>query len=319
MNARRATQLAVVVVLLLSGALAWRTWKRRQPVVAVVEHAQCRERSVPLPAVSPSSAPLTVVAPGVTLRIDGRAPEPQLTEGVHQLEATAPEAQPARLALRVVGPVVIDARVSHGAVTVLPFGARCDGCSMAETDLDVRYRTNVFGALPDVASALSTGDWLRAAQTVRAVPMQDRTTPEASRLLAVLYALAGRVSLADELVRTLPKNDPLHAALARQEEQVRERSLTKLETEVARWNATSDRFQRVTDAFVEDAPDLMTELTWAFDGYSTRFAQAHTAGDSLAAEAALAGASKVLNDGLTRLRALRRDDCAWQRRVVATF
>lgn len=312
MNTRRVTQLAVVVVLLLAGVLAWRTWKRRQPVV---DRAPCPERAVPLPPVLPSSAPLTVVALGVTLRIDGRAPEQTLSEGVHQLEATAPDAQRARLAIRVEGfrPVVLDVRASHGAVTVLPFGARCDGCTVAETELDVRYRTNVFGALPDVASALSTGDWLRAAQTMRAVPMEDRATPETTRLLAVLYALAGRPSLAEALVRTLPKNDPLHGALAAQLSHV------KLDAEVIRWNATTDRFQRVTDAFVEDAPELLTELTWTFDGYSVRFAQAHTAEDSLSAEAALLGATKALDEAINQLRASKPDDCSWQRRINTTF
>ncbi|MGV3623735.1 MAG: hypothetical protein ACO1OB_23150 [Archangium sp.] len=321
MNARRGIPLAVVVVVALVGALGWRTWRRAQvvnthvPPVAPVK--SCPERLVSPPPVLAelSQAPLLINSPGVTVKLDGREANGLVAAGVRELEATAPGARTAKFQMRfeAMQPVIIDARVVDGVVSVLIIGARCSSCAVADTDLDLSFRTNAFGSWSDVANALATGDWLKAVVAVRAIPPGDRQTPEALRLLAILQSMAGRQSVAESLVA---KQEPL---VEKRAAMLKDLAPRQLETEVARWNATTERFQRLTDAFGADAPDQVSALTWTFDGFSTRFLQAHGTKDVIAAEVALQSASKALDDAIREIRALEPDDCEWQRRVVATF
>lgn len=293
------------------------------PTVAHDAGLGCPERSVPLPRLLPhvSAAPLLLNTPGVTVRVDGAPVGTALAEGTHLVEATADGAQAARLQLRVEAftPVLLDAREHEGVVTLLVLGARCASCPPSDTDLDLRFRTNVFGAPRDVASALSTGDWLRAAQTMPAIPEADRAAPELRRLLAVLYVFAGRPSLAEAELAKLPADDALRAQQTARERLVSQVSRRQLDTATERWNALSDRFQRVTEAFVDDAPEVVTDLTWALDGFSQRLLLAHGTRDAIGGEVAIQGATLAIDKALEQLRALHPDDCAWQRRVVATF
>lgn len=321
MNARRAIPLAVAVAVLLVAALGWRTWKRSHVVAPVAQPvAECLEKStMPKPVLQElSQAPLIINAPNVKVTFDGREANGLVAAGLHLLEASSPEARSARFQVRVeaMQPVIIDARVTEGAVTVLLLGARCSTCAVTDTDINLNYRTDAVGSLSDVAQSLSNGDWLRAAQSMRAVPMNDRESEEATRLNAVLHAFAGRQSDAEALVA---KQDVMKEQFAKRSALLKSLAPRQLETAVARWNATTERFQRLTEAFGNDAPDQMTALTWTFDGFSTRFLQAHGTLDVIAGEASLQSATKALDDSIKELRAMKPDDCEWQRRLVATF
>jgi len=272
-----------------------------------------------LPAAS--AAPLTVLAPDVTLRIDGAPAGTTVSEGLHLIEAVAPGATPTSLQVRVSPfvPVVLDARVTAGAVTLLMVGARCETCVHTDTELRLDYQRGGIGDVRGVARALSLGDWVLAAQQVRTIAPDDRKSPELVRLVAVLCALAGRPSLVHEQVSALPKQDPLVKALAQREKEEALVPQRQLATATARWNATSDRFQRLTDRFVADAPELLTELTKRFGALSEQFTQAQHDGDALACEATLELATTALRDAVKALRALHRDDCAFQRRITAAL
>lgn len=319
MNVRRAIPLAVVVAVLLVAALGFRTWKRSQVVVVAPPPVAevCPVVDPPPLLEELSQAPLIINSLGVTVKFDGREANGLLAAGTHVLEASAPDARPARFQVRVeaLQPVIIDARVNDGVVTVLMLGARCSSCAVAETDLDLAFRTNAFGSMRDVSAALSSGDWLKAVQAIHAVPPSDRESTEAVRLLAVLNALAGRQTEAEALV----ENSDMKPLFTKRAALLKTLTPRQLETAVARWNATTERFQRLTEAFGNDAPDEITALTWTFDGFSTRFLQAHGTRDVIAGEIALQSASKALDDSIKELRALKPKDCAWQRRINATF
>lgn len=325
MNPRRAIPLAVAVAVLLVAVLGLRTWKRRHVVTPEVPRVavpapECPEKSMsPRPVLAErSQAPVIIDAPDVKVTFDGREVNGFVAAGTHLVEASSPDARSSRFQVRVeaMQPVLIDARVTEGVVTVLLLGARCSTCAVADADINLEYRTSAMGSLGDVARALTTGDWLRAAQSMRAVPMSDRESDEATRLIAVLHAFAGRQSDAEAL---LAKQDVMRQQVAKRAALLKALAPRQLETAVARWNATTERFQRLTEAFGIDAPAQITALTWAFDGFSTRFLQAYGAHDVIAGEASLQSASKALDETIEELRAMRPDDCEWQRRLVATF
>jgi hypothetical protein len=200
-------------------------------------------------------------------------------------------------------------------VTVLMVGARCATCANTGANVDLRYTTSFLGDLRGVARALAEGDWLAAAHAMRAVAPSEREAPEPTRLLAVLYALAGRPSLVREQLEQLPANDPLHQAITRRDALEELKPVRQLETATARWNGTTERFERVTDRFVAEAPKELTKLTIEFGELSNQFASAKEAKDAVGCETALESANVALADLVVRLRALRPTDCAWQRRI----
>lgn len=314
--------LATVIALALATALAIRTFKKPEvvPPQAPRPGTTCADASQrplpPLPEVS--AAPLQLVLqPNIHLSIDGAEPAASLAEGPHLLVATAPGAKPARLQLAVDAftPVLLDVRASSGAVTVLMVGARCANCAGAVANLELRYRPDALGDLPRVAKALTEGDWLEGARQLRGIAPTEREGPEATRLLAVLYAFAGRSSLAREQLEHLD-DKPLRDALNRRDALEELKPVRQLQTATARWNATSDRFQRLTDRFVADAPQALTSLTKTFGELSKKFADALETKDAIGCEAALESANASLAEVVMQLRALHPDDCAWQRRIT---
>ncbi len=317
--------LLAVAMLAVVGLTSTLVLKRSKPTATVtaVAPVRCADADrLPgrvLPALS--AAPLTVVTDQVTLHIDGATPGPLVAEGVHAVEATADGAAPARVQVEVAAfvPVLLEARVTAGVVTVLVVGARCATCAHADTEIDLKFRGGGVGDLGGVARSLAKGDWVLAAQQARAIAPDDRQGPEPARLLAVLYALAGRPTLVREQVALLPRRDPLVVALARRELAEAAVSQRQLETATARWNATSDRFQRLTDRFVSEAPQTLTELTVKFDGLSRRFASAQSGGDAIACEATLDDAAAAVRDAVVQLRTRNAGDCAWQRRISDAF
>ncbi len=313
--------IATVIALGLAGALALRTFK---PAAAQTPTpVSCPDATLLPAAVLPESAaaPLQlVVAPTVTLLIDGAAPGSALLEGEHTILATSPGQRPAKLKLHVEAftPVLLEVRASSGAVTVLMVGGRCGSCAAAVTDLDLKYRPGTLGDLSGVAKALAEGDWLEAGHMMRGIAPSERGAPEPTRLLAVLSAFVGRPTLVREQVEMLDDR-PLREALVRRDALEELKPVRQLQTATARWNATTERFQRVTDRFVAEAPKVLTALTLTFGELSKRFGSAQEAKDAIGCEAALEAANGALGESIKSLRAMRPEDCAWQRRVTETF
>jgi hypothetical protein len=281
--------------------------------------ARCRDVTrVPGPVLpSASAATLRVTKSAeVTVLVDGAPPLATLDEGLHVIEASGAGAASAKLSLHVdaFAAVLIDARISAGAVTLLPLGARCDACPHSDTELDLGYRRGI-GDVSGAALALSKGDWLLAAQQLRAIAPEDRTSPELTRLVAVLASLAGRGSVVRAQLAHLPKSDPLVAAAAKREVEETATPKRQLASATARWNATSDRFQALTERFVADAPELMTALTKRFEPLSAQFVRAEASHDAIGCEGVLDQGSSALKEAVAKLRAMRPTDCAWQNRI----
>lgn len=311
---------ATLVALALAAALVFRTLQARPDVPAPAAAQPCADATLrPAPALAELSvAPLLLEAePAVKVTIDGAAPGPSLLEGSHDVVATAPGAAPAKLRLQVDAftPVLLEARVTSGAVTVLMVGARCATCANTGANVDLRYTTSFLGDLRGVSKALAQGDWLAAAHAMRGIAPSDRDAPEPKRLLAVLYALAGRPTLVREQLGQLPEEDPLRRALTRRDALEELKPVRQLETATARWNGTTERFQRVTDRFVAEAPKELTTLTIAFGEWSKHFATAKEQKDGVGCEVALEAANAALADVIVTLRGLRPTDCAWQKRL----
>ena len=322
---RWALAAATVIALALATALAIRTFKPPPPPIAapVPVPASCPDTTLRPPALLPeaAAAPLQlVVEPSVRLLIDGAEPGSSLLEGVHSIEATSPGHKSAKLQLQVEAftPVLLDARASSGAVTVLMIGGRCASCAGAVTNLDLRYRTDSLGDLRGASKALAEGDWLEGARMMRGIAPSERDAPEPARLLAVLYAFVGRPTLVrEQLVRLEDK--PLTDALTRRDALDELKPVRQLQTATARWNATTERFQRLTDRFVSEAPKQVTALTRTFGELSKAFGTAQEKNDAIGCEAALDSANAGLSGLIMELRALHPADCAWQKRVTGSF
>ena len=313
--------LATVIALSLASSLALRTFKPAK-AEAVVQ-VSCPDTTLRPPPLLPEStaAPLQlVVEHAVALLIDGAEPGPSLLEGEHTILATAPGQKPAKLKLHVDAftPVLLEVRASSGAVTVLMVGGRCASCAAAVTDLDLKYRPGTLGDLSGVAKALAEGDWLEAGHMVRGIAPSEREAPEPTRLLAVLYAFVGRPTLVREQVAALD-DKALRDALTRRDALEELKPVRQLQTATARWNATTERFQRVTDRFVAEAPQPLTALTRTLGELSKSFGSAQEAKDAIGCEAALEAANAALGEAILRLRGMRPDDCAWQRRITEAF
>lgn len=311
---------ATLVALALATALAVRTFKTPAPLSAPAPKVEaCADAKVrpSLPLPEATAAPLQlVVDPAVKLLIDGVEPGSSLYEGVHSIEASAVGHQTARVQVQVDAftPVLLEARAGSGAVTVLMVGGRCANCAGAVANLDLRYRPDSLGSLSGVAKALSTGDWLEGAHMMRGIAPSERDAAEPARLLAVLYAFAGRPSLVREQLEKLD-DAPLRTALTRRDALEELKPVRQLQTAMARWNATTERFQRLTDRFVAEAPKPLTTLTLTFGELSKAFGTAQEAKDAIGCEAALEAANAALSDLVMTLRAMRPEDCAWQQRV----
>lgn len=314
---------ATLLALGLAAALAARTLRAREPSppAASPAPARCADLdllpSPPLPELT--AAPLVLeTAPGLELRLDGQPAPDGLREGRHALVVTGPDVAPARLELAVDAftPVLLEARVVAGHASVLVLGARCASCVNTGGNPELRFNPSHVSDLRSVAKGLAAGDWLEGAKALRGVPPSERASPEVIRLLAVLYALAGRPSLARSELELLPPDDAARRGLVRRDALEELKPHRQLETAVARWNAGTERFQRLTDAFVADAPQPLSALTRQFGELSKTFADAKEHGDAIGGEAALDAAHAALSDVVARLRALRPADCAWQRRVT---
>lgn len=292
------------------------------PAPAAVARAACPDAARPPSPLLPelSAAPLVVVPGTVSLRVDGAPAPAALTEGPHVLEASAEGATPSRLQVQVpaFSPVLVDARVVGSSVVVVLLGVRCATCPHAETDVDLQYRRGGIGDLTGVARALGQGDWPLAAQQVRAVPAADFSGPTAALLRAALFGLAGRPSLARAELALLPKRDPIHAALTRWERADATTARRQLETATARWNAVTERLQRLTDRFADEAPETMTALTVSFEALAPRVVKAQAKEEVIEVEALLEEATLALTKAMGALRARRPEDCDWQARITAS-
>ena len=318
---------ASVIAFALATALVIRTVKKSQPITAAPPASAaapipvgCPDRELRPGPVLPdaAAAPLQlVVAPGVQLLIDGAEPGPNLLEGVHEISATSAGQKPAKLKIDVEAftPVLLDVRSSFGAVTVLLEGARCASCAPAVAEVNLEHDAKSAGDLSRVAKALADGDWVEGARVMREIPPLTREAPEAKRLLAVLYTFIGRPTLARQTMDALA--DPsLTLALTRRDALEELKPVRQLQTATARWNALTERFQRMTDRFVADAPKPVSSLTMKFGDLSRAFASAQEKQDAIGCEAALESANTALNEVIMGLRAMRSEDCAWQRRVT---
>ena len=111
----------------------------------------------------------------------------------------------------------------------------------------------------------------------------------------------------------------IYDALTRRDALEELKPVRQLQTATARWNATTERFQRLTDGFVAEAPKPVTALTVTFGELSKSFGEAQEKKDAIGCEAALESANAALSESVTQLRAVRPDDCVWQKRVTAAF
>lgn len=320
---------ATVIALALATALMIRTVRSAAATTVTVASpgppAAPQQKGCPdatlrpaLPLAEAGAAPLQlVVDPSVKLLIDGEEPGPTLLEGVHELVASAPGQKSASLKLQVEAftPVLLDVRPSGGAVTVLMVGGRCASCAAAVTTPELKYTPSTPSDLGGVARALAKGDWPEGALKMRGIAPSDREGPEPTRLLAVLYAFVGRPTLVREQLERL-EDKALEEALVRRDALEELKPVRQLQTATARWNATTERFQRLTDRFVTEAPKPLTELTRKFGELSKNFASAEEKKDAIGCEAALDSANAALSELVMGLRAMRPEDCSWQRRVT---
>jgi hypothetical protein len=287
------------------------------------ERCPAPDEAPALPAPGEWAAPLTlVVAAGAAVEVDGAPAPPSLPPGPHVLAARGPGASPARLRVDVdpFTPVLVDARRAEGAMTLLVLGARCGGCRLDPEPLDTAWREGSPGSRSEVSHALAAGEVSRAARAYRAIPPAERGTPEPLRLLAAVYALGGELAPAQEVLARLPPDDALAQALRTHRAAAAAMPKRQEATAVARWNALTERYQRLSDAFDADAPAVVSALTARFNGLSGRFQRAQAqAGGALAVETTLDEAAATLAQFVLTLRAQRPGDCGWQRRVSAAL
>lgn len=291
------------------------------PAAAVPAPRVCPDARRPPAALLPelSAAPLVLSAAHATVTIDGQPAPAALTEGLHLVEAQEAGASPASVKLQVsaFAPVLLDARAVAGSVVVTVLGARCASCPHAETDVDLQYRRGGIGDERGVARALSQADWPLAAQQIRAIPTADFTGPRAAHLRAALFGLAGRPSLARAELALLPQTDPLHAALRAWAKTDANTTARQLETATARWNAVTERLQRLTERFASDAPEAITALTTSIGALAPRVIEAQAKGQTIELESRLEEATLALARTMSALRAQRPTDCEWQARITA--
>ncbi len=306
----------LVAASLVALALGWKLLRPQPttppPPPPPVE-ARCDEVRGPIPAVRPelAAATLTVVDGGVEVTVDGQKPGPQLIGSLHLIEAEGVRVQ---VRVEPFASIVLDVRTVEGVPTVLVVGATCATCPHSDTELDLTPTRGAIGSPLSVAGAVAKGDWVLAVQQLRGLPDSELKTPTLARLVAIVQWLAGHPSRSREWLALLPKRDPLQAVLKQRDADELHVAQRQLATASARWNALTERYQRLTDTFVGDAPALTTELTARFDGYSTRVVRGVTAQDGVATELVLQEATDTLALAATKLRAMKAD-CEWQRRV----
>ncbi len=322
---RRYLAVGMLVSLVLGTVLALR--HRANSTMAVVSSApggRCQSTSAStIPLLNElTAAPLVLVKnPSIQLSVDGLPPGATLAPGRHQLQATAPNVIASLFDIEIEPfmPVLLEARVSFGTVTVMMMGARCVSCIVATTDIELEYRPEVPLNFQDIAKAISTGDWVRAAQAMRGIEPAARQKPEIIRLFAIVYAFSGRPSAAREHLNRLPLNEPLRSALANRDSLESLIPSQRLEAAMARWNITVERFARLTERFVNDAPETLTALTHTFDSLTTRLNRGLKQHDPKACEATIEIGVQHLNKTVSGLRALHPEDCEWQQRVTDAF
>lgn len=305
----------LVALVLVAGALAWKLSNRpgsTAPLPVVPAPEKCDEAHKALPPLRPelSAARLEVLGTR-PVKIDGQSPGATLRSGLHIIESSEAKLQ---VQVEPFAEVVIEATSVGELPLVLVFGARCATCARAETELDLKFSKSAFGSAESLARALGKADWATAVQQIRAVPPDDRATPAMIRMIAAAHLLAGRAQVAREWVETLPKSDVLRAALNAADDRATRVGDRQLATVSDRWNAVSERYQRLSDAFVNEAPRQVTELSNKFNGFSERMLKAVTAKDALEAEAVLQEAGEAVGATVTQLRAMK-SDCGWQKRI----
>lgn len=312
---KQLVYVALAVLTVVAGVLAYGLLHRPErvapPPPLVVE--KCDEAKRPLPPLRPelTAARLEVLPGSVPVKIDGAHPGATLRSGLHIIEAGD-----AKLQVRVepFAEVVVEATAIGDATLLLVFGARCATCARPEAELDLKFNARAIGSVDALVRALGRGDWATAVQQMRSVPPDDRETPHVRRMFAAVYLLSGQPVVAREWIDGLPKGDVLRAALTAmdvREEKVGDRQLA---TASDRWNAVSERYQRLSDAFANDAGPQMTELSKKFNGYSDRFLAATTAKSTVECELVLHEATEAVEAAVASLRAMKTD-CAWQKRV----
>ncbi len=319
---RRWLAAGMLVSLVLGTVLALQYWANAPlAVVSPAASGRCQNTSTrPLSLLNElTAAPLVLVkSPQVQLSVDGLPAGPTVPPGRHQLKATAPNAIASLFDIEVEPfmPVLLEARVSFGTVTVMMLGARCASCTESTADMELEYRPEIPLNLPDIAKAISTGDWARAAQAMRSIEPSARQKIDIIRLFAIVYAFSGHAADARKLLNQLPPNEPLRGALANRDSLESLIPSQRLEAAMARWNATVERFARLTERFVNDAPEALTALTHTFDSLSIRLSNGLKQHDPKACEATIEIGVQHLNKTVSGLRALHADDCAWQQRVT---
>ncbi|MFO0599616.1 MAG: hypothetical protein U0228_30195 [Myxococcaceae bacterium] len=309
----------LVVISVLAIALGVRFLRERsaKDVTAPptpVANERCDEARGAVPPVAPElwGAPLAVIS-GVPVTVDGAPAGQRLTPGVHTLVAGQ-----AHLTVRADAfhAVVVLVRIIEGVEAMLVLGAPCTTCEHATGELNFDFKPGSVGSVQDVARALANADWQLALSAVRAITPEDRAHVEVMFLLTIIHQLAGHLADAREQLEAFPEADPVHAVLrsfdaAETPKKVLERQTASLP---ARWNALSERYERLSDAFVGDAPAAIGTLSTDFGRFSQRMMSAVTDRKIDAGEATLDDATKELDQVIAELRAMRAD-CEWQRRV----
>jgi hypothetical protein len=244
----------------------------------------------------------------VRLEVDGQAPGATLPAGLHTLRARDASVQ---VQVEPFAEVVVQTFEVSEVSVILFFGARCATCERAETRLELEYQRGPVASAKLLARAVAHGDWKLAVELARGLTPADRDGLEVRRLLAAVHVLAGQPTLAEGL---LLQNDPLVRELATRDEREAAVPRRQLATAEARWNAVSERFERLTSAFAREVSTPMAELSRQFDGLSARFLAAKTRGDVVESELVLQEANDAVARVVSHLRA-RDPGCEWQRRV----
>lgn len=315
---RTLVNVLLVVAALVAALLGWKLLAPTAPTppapAPVVIETRCdEERRAPPPLRADLVAStLVVLKPAdLTVTLDERTAGGSVSPGLHVVEAEGVRVQ---VRVEPFAPVVIDARVVNDIPTVFIAGATCVTCVVAPATLDLNF-TGEPSSLLGILGALAKHDWALAVKQLRGVNPQLLETPDYARLVAIAYWQAGQPGGAKKWLARLGKRDPLVRALAEREEEESHLADRQLVSAPARWNALTERYQRVTDAFVTEVP---LELTQQFDGYTRRLTGAMSQHNAVEAELVLREATTTLDAAIARLRELH-SDCTWQHRVDATL
>jgi hypothetical protein len=259
----------------------------------------------------------------VEVSIDGVSPPPStLTVGPHTLsfKSHGSPSGEQHLEARPFSPILLWVREdSELGVLVLRLGAPCSGClaPLAPVALDEQSPQRVYAPLlRDAAEALRQDDWSRATRNLKAVPKKARGA-QFHLLAATTYTLAGlpesALQSADKAAAAEPE---LSALYARWRSAMTAEDRRRSGAALLRWNALTDRFGTLLQAFEQEAPGAAAQASQRFESLGAAMKTAVNAQDDAAALEVERSGEQTLLDWVSQVRSAHEGDCAFARRLI---